>query len=134
MVTCSLKLFSFFPSLLLKILQSFVKDYMISITRLLLGLDTTPGSGFLCSVSYLKKNNNTITEYQRRFCTVCKIPLLSLYGTSFCESPRKAICFLFHQGRIQENQIENIPVFSYFHSKKHSPQENTIHSVKHKGK
>nr|XP_033817249.1 potassium channel subfamily T member 2 [Geotrypetes seraphini] len=30
--------------------QSFVKDYMISITRLLLGLDTTPGSGFLCSM------------------------------------------------------------------------------------
>lgn len=31
--------------------QSFVKDYMISITRLLLGLDTTPGSGYLCAVS-----------------------------------------------------------------------------------
>ncbi|KAB0376692.1 hypothetical protein FD755_011136 [Muntiacus reevesi] len=31
------------------IVNSFVKDYMISITRLLLGLDTTPGSGFLCS-------------------------------------------------------------------------------------
>uniref|UniRef100_A0A6Q2XXA6 RCK N-terminal domain-containing protein n=1 Tax=Esox lucius TaxID=8010 RepID=A0A6Q2XXA6_ESOLU len=31
--------------------QSFVKDYMISIIRLLLGLDTTPGSGFLCCVS-----------------------------------------------------------------------------------
>ncbi|GCB72713.1 hypothetical protein scyTo_0002142, partial [Scyliorhinus torazame] len=33
--------------------QSFVKDYMISIARLLLGLDTTPGSGFLCAVSSL---------------------------------------------------------------------------------
>jgi hypothetical protein len=31
--------------------QSFVKDYMITITRLLLGLDTTPGSGYLCAVS-----------------------------------------------------------------------------------
>uniref|UniRef100_A0A8U8C6F4 Potassium sodium-activated channel subfamily T member 1 n=1 Tax=Geospiza parvula TaxID=87175 RepID=A0A8U8C6F4_GEOPR len=30
--------------------QSFVKDYMITITRLLLGLDTTPGSGYLCAV------------------------------------------------------------------------------------
>uniref|UniRef100_H3BBU5 Potassium sodium-activated channel subfamily T member 2b n=1 Tax=Latimeria chalumnae TaxID=7897 RepID=H3BBU5_LATCH len=30
--------------------QSFVKDYMISITRLLLGLDSMPGSGFLCAV------------------------------------------------------------------------------------
>ena len=32
------------------LLQSFVKDYMIPITRLLLGLDTTPGSGYLCAV------------------------------------------------------------------------------------
>lgn len=32
--------------------QSFVKDYMIVIARLLLGLDTTPGSGFLCAVSH----------------------------------------------------------------------------------
>uniref|UniRef100_A0A8D0CJT7 Potassium sodium-activated channel subfamily T member 1 n=1 Tax=Scleropages formosus TaxID=113540 RepID=A0A8D0CJT7_SCLFO len=31
--------------------QSFVKDYMIPIARLLLGLDTTPGSGYLCAVS-----------------------------------------------------------------------------------
>lgn len=31
--------------------QSFVKDYMILIARLLLGLDTTPGSGYLCAVS-----------------------------------------------------------------------------------
>ena len=33
--------------------QSFVKDYMILIARLLLGLDTTPGSGYLCAVSYI---------------------------------------------------------------------------------
>lgn len=33
--------------------QSFVKDYMIAIARLLLGLDTTPGSGYLCVVSSL---------------------------------------------------------------------------------
>lgn len=31
--------------------QCFVKDYMITITRLLLGLENTPKSGFLCSVS-----------------------------------------------------------------------------------
>lgn len=36
--------------------QSFVKDYMISITRLLLGLDSMPGSGFLCAVSGLITN------------------------------------------------------------------------------
>ncbi|XP_016139105.1 potassium channel subfamily T member 2 [Sinocyclocheilus grahami] len=31
--------------------QCFVKDYMITITKLLLGLKTTPKSGFLCSMS-----------------------------------------------------------------------------------
>uniref|UniRef100_A0A8C5M2M6 RCK N-terminal domain-containing protein n=1 Tax=Leptobrachium leishanense TaxID=445787 RepID=A0A8C5M2M6_9ANUR len=31
-------------------IASFVKDYMISITRLLLGLDSMPGSGFLCAL------------------------------------------------------------------------------------
>lgn len=31
--------------------ECFVKDYMIPIARLLLGLDTTPGSGYLCAVS-----------------------------------------------------------------------------------
>ncbi|KTF95046.1 hypothetical protein cypCar_00015406 [Cyprinus carpio] len=36
--------------------QSFVKDYMISITRLLLGLDSMPGSGFLCAVSALTQS------------------------------------------------------------------------------
>lgn len=37
-------------SSLLFFAQSFVKDYMITIARLLLGLDTTPGSGYLCMV------------------------------------------------------------------------------------
>lgn len=36
--------------------QSFVKDYMISITRLLLGLDSMPGSGFLCAVSAITQS------------------------------------------------------------------------------
>lgn len=35
--------------------KSFVKDYMIAIVRLLLGLDTTPGSGYLCAVSFKAK-------------------------------------------------------------------------------
>lgn len=39
--------------------QSFVKDYMITITRLLLGLDTTPGSGYLCAVSAGRVYNAT---------------------------------------------------------------------------
>ena len=43
-VTTFFVLFFLFP-------QSFVKDYMISAMRLLLGLDQAPGSGYLCEVS-----------------------------------------------------------------------------------
>ena len=42
--------------------QSFVKDYMISITRLLLGLDSMPGSGFLCAVSTKTLNHGSDTN------------------------------------------------------------------------
>lgn len=35
--------------------QAFVKDYVITFVRLLLGVDQAPGSGFLTSVSYLPK-------------------------------------------------------------------------------
>ena len=33
--------------------QAFVKDYLITFVRLLLGVDQAPGSGFLTSVSFL---------------------------------------------------------------------------------
>lgn len=46
-----LLLFEVFLILCYQRYQSFVKDYMILIARLLLGLDTTPGSGYLCAVS-----------------------------------------------------------------------------------
>lgn len=48
--------------------QSFVKDYMIAIARLLLGLDTTPGSGYLCAVS----RNVHIAEQ-----VICKFEVMS---------------------------------------------------------
>lgn len=32
--------------------QAFVKDYVITFVRLLLGIDQAPGSGFLTSVSF----------------------------------------------------------------------------------
>lgn len=34
--------------------QAFVKDYVITFVRLLLGVDQAPGSGFLTSVRYFK--------------------------------------------------------------------------------
>ncbi|NXX94415.1 KCNT2 protein, partial [Centropus bengalensis] len=50
--------------------QSFVKDYMISITRLLLGLDTTPGSGFLCSMK-ITEEDLWIRTYARLYQKIC---------------------------------------------------------------
>ncbi|XP_054546154.1 potassium channel subfamily T member 2 isoform X1 [Talpa occidentalis] len=50
--------------------QCFVKDYMISITRLLLGLDTTPGSGFLCSMK-ITEDDLWIRTYARLYQKLC---------------------------------------------------------------
>ncbi|XP_063100126.1 potassium channel subfamily T member 1 isoform X5 [Cavia porcellus] len=50
--------------------QSFVKDYMISITRLLLGLDTTPGSGYLCAMK-ITEDDLWIRTYGRLFQKLC---------------------------------------------------------------
>jgi hypothetical protein len=36
--------------------QAFVKDYLITFVRLLLGIDQAPGSGFLTSVSFYGSN------------------------------------------------------------------------------
>uniref|UniRef100_A0A8C9BNF7 Potassium sodium-activated channel subfamily T member 1 n=2 Tax=Phocoena sinus TaxID=42100 RepID=A0A8C9BNF7_PHOSS len=50
--------------------QSFVKDYMIPITRLLLGLDTTPGSGYLCAMK-VTEDDLWICTYGRLFQKLC---------------------------------------------------------------
>ncbi|XP_037390144.1 potassium channel subfamily T member 2 isoform X2 [Pygocentrus nattereri] len=50
--------------------QSFVKDYVITITRLLLGLDTTPGSGFLCSMQ-ITEDDLWIQTYGRLYQKLC---------------------------------------------------------------
>uniref|UniRef100_A0A8C5PK90 Potassium sodium-activated channel subfamily T member 1 n=1 Tax=Leptobrachium leishanense TaxID=445787 RepID=A0A8C5PK90_9ANUR len=50
--------------------QSFVKDYMITITRLLLGLDTTPGSGYLCAMK-ITDDDLWIRTYGRLFQKLC---------------------------------------------------------------
>uniref|UniRef100_A0A8C5BTQ6 Potassium sodium-activated channel subfamily T member 2b n=1 Tax=Gadus morhua TaxID=8049 RepID=A0A8C5BTQ6_GADMO len=50
--------------------QSFVKDYMISITRLLLGLDSMPGSGFLCAMK-ISEDDLWIRTYGRLYQKLC---------------------------------------------------------------
>ncbi|KAL1279792.1 hypothetical protein QQF64_014392 [Cirrhinus molitorella] len=63
--------------------QCFVKDYMITITRLLLGLETTPKSGFLCSMS-ITEEDLCIETYGRLYellsSTVGDIPI-GIYRT-----------------------------------------------------
>uniref|UniRef100_A0A8C4DXQ5 Potassium sodium-activated channel subfamily T member 2b n=1 Tax=Dicentrarchus labrax TaxID=13489 RepID=A0A8C4DXQ5_DICLA len=50
--------------------QSFVKDYMISIARLLLGLDSMPGSGFLCAMK-ITEDDLWIRTYGRLYQKLC---------------------------------------------------------------
>ncbi|MFT7805025.1 potassium channel subfamily T member 1-like isoform X1 [Arapaima gigas] len=74
--------------------QSFVKDYIIHVARLLLGLDTTPGSGYLCAVK-VTEDDLWIRTYGRLFQKLCssstEIPI-GIYRTeshifSISESP-----------------------------------------------
>ncbi|TNM96824.1 hypothetical protein fugu_014980 [Takifugu bimaculatus] len=53
-----------------KLEKSFVKDYMISITRLLLGLDSMPGSGFLCAMK-ITEDDLWIRTYGRLYQKLC---------------------------------------------------------------
>ncbi|XP_067376350.1 potassium channel subfamily T member 1 isoform X10 [Channa argus] len=74
--------------------QSFVKDYMIAIARLLLGLDTTPGSGYLC-VMKVTEEDLWIRTYGRLFQKLCssssEIPIgiyrteSHMFSTSECK-------------------------------------------------
>ncbi|XP_030763241.1 potassium channel subfamily T member 2 [Sitophilus oryzae] len=71
--------------------QAFVKDYVITFVRLLLGIDQAPGSGFLTSMK-IGKDDMWIRTYGRlyqKLCsTTCEIPI-GIYrtqDTSICES------------------------------------------------
>ncbi|XP_031410823.1 potassium channel subfamily T member 2-like [Meleagris gallopavo] len=74
--------------------QSFVKDYMISITRLLLGLDTTPGSGFLCSMK-ITEEDLWIRTYARLYQKLCSstgdIPI-GVYRTECQKLTTSEVC------------------------------------------
>ncbi|OTF80216.1 hypothetical protein BLA29_014504, partial [Euroglyphus maynei] len=50
--------------------QAFVKDYMITIIRLLLGIDQAPGSGFLSSMR-ITKDDLWIRTYGRLYQRLC---------------------------------------------------------------
>ncbi|KTG02028.1 hypothetical protein cypCar_00038102 [Cyprinus carpio] len=69
--------------------ECFVKDYMIPIARLLLGLDTTPGSGYLCAM-HVCEADLWIRTYGRLFQKFCssssEIPI-GIYRTESHASP-----------------------------------------------
>ncbi|XP_075772290.1 potassium channel subfamily T member 2-like isoform X3 [Pelodiscus sinensis] len=107
--------------------QSFVKGYMISITRLLLGLDSTPGSGFLC-VLKVTEDDLWIRSYGRLYQKLCSstgdIPI-GIYRTESqpapsaevsasgedCEDPLEPhdtlACHLGHRDSVPGDQAEH---------------------------
>jgi hypothetical protein len=50
--------------------QAFVKDYMITVVRLLLGIDQAPGSGFLSSIR-ITSDDLWIRTYGRLYQKLC---------------------------------------------------------------
>ncbi|XP_059062295.1 potassium channel subfamily T member 2 isoform X3 [Achroia grisella] len=63
--------------------QAFVKDYVITFVRLLLGIDQAPGSGFLTSMKITKEDMWIRTYgrlYQKLCSTTCEIPI-GIYRT-----------------------------------------------------
>ncbi|XP_053211920.1 potassium channel subfamily T member 2-like isoform X2 [Panonychus citri] len=69
--------------------QAFVKDYMITIIRLLLGIDQAPGSGFLSSMKITKDDLWIRTYgrlYQKLCSTTCEIPI-GIYRTQGSHTP-----------------------------------------------
>uniref|UniRef100_A0A182QNB1 RCK N-terminal domain-containing protein n=1 Tax=Anopheles farauti TaxID=69004 RepID=A0A182QNB1_9DIPT len=71
------------PLCCLQLAQAFVKDYVITFVRLLLGIDQAPGSGFLTSMKITKDDMWIRTYgrlYQKLCSTTCEIPI-GIYRT-----------------------------------------------------
>ncbi|XP_075735912.1 slowpoke 2 isoform X3 [Rhipicephalus microplus] len=69
--------------------QAFVKDYVITFVRLLLGVDQAPGSGFLSSMRITKDDLWIRTYgrlYQKLCSTTCEIPI-GIYRTQSTTNP-----------------------------------------------
>ncbi|XP_025832580.1 potassium channel subfamily T member 2 isoform X1 [Agrilus planipennis] len=104
--------------------QAFVKDYVITFVRLLLGIDQAPGSGFLTSMKITKDDMWIRTYgrlYQKLCSTTCEIPI-GIYrtqDTSISESSNVSmsgcssawsICVRMPSSQSVSNTImENIP-------------------------
>uniref|UniRef100_A0A3Q2Z579 Potassium sodium-activated channel subfamily T member 1 n=1 Tax=Hippocampus comes TaxID=109280 RepID=A0A3Q2Z579_HIPCM len=98
--------------------QSFVKDYMIAIARLLLGLDTTPGSGYLC-VMKITEEDLWIRTYGRLFQKLCSSSAEIPIGIYRTES---------HMFSTSESQVSiNVEQGEQHRDRKESWKEKTAH-------
>ncbi|KAM4617111.1 potassium channel subfamily T member 1 [Polymixia lowei] len=89
--------------------QSFVKDYMIPIARLLLGLDTTPGSGYLCAMK-VTEEDLWIRTYGRLFQKLCsssaEIPI-GIYRTESHMFSTSEVSINVEEGEEQRDRGES---------------------------
>lgn len=88
--------------------QAFIKDYMITMVRLLLGIDQAPGSGFLSSMKITKEDLWIRTYgrlYQRLCSTTCEIPL-GIYRTESLNSKRCEVQYSFGAFASQQANYE----------------------------
>uniref|UniRef100_A0A665VLL4 Potassium channel, subfamily T, member 2 n=1 Tax=Echeneis naucrates TaxID=173247 RepID=A0A665VLL4_ECHNA len=87
--------------------QSFVKDYMISISRLLLGLDSMPGSGFLCAMK-ITEDDLWIRTYGRLYQKLCSstgdIPI-GIYRTEAHKLPVSEVSCVKHMLCVSQSQV-----------------------------
>ncbi|XP_029961647.1 potassium channel subfamily T member 1 [Salarias fasciatus] len=105
--------------------QSFVKDYMIAIARLLLGLDTTPGSGYLC-VMKVTEEDLWIRTYGRLFQKLCSSSAEIPIGIYRTES------HMFSGSECKENYAQSQVSINVEHGEEHrergeSWKEKTAH-------
>ncbi|XP_019908486.1 potassium channel subfamily T member 1 isoform X3 [Esox lucius] len=107
--------------------QSFVKDYMIPIARLLLGLDTTPGSGYLCAMK-VTEEDLWIRTYGRLFQKLCsssaEIPI-GIYRTESHMFSSSEIKASYKQSQVSINVDD--PVGDEPRDSRREPWKKTAH-------
>ncbi|XP_061504694.1 potassium channel subfamily T member 2 isoform X3 [Anopheles gambiae] len=90
--------------------QAFVKDYVITFVRLLLGIDQAPGSGFLTSMK-ISKDDMWIRTYGRlyqKLCsTTCEIPI-GIYRTQDTSSADASHYSINMADEARDNHVQQI--------------------------
>ncbi|CAH1966250.1 unnamed protein product [Acanthoscelides obtectus] len=111
--------------------QAFVKDYVITFVRLLLGIDQAPGSGFLTSMKITKDDMWIRTYgrlYQKLCSTTCEIPI-GIYrtqDTSVSDSSHYSINMGDEAKDNHDQQIERAEIANLVRSRMESLNLPTI--------